>query len=102
LTPTASPAAATNQSVTWTSSDDTIATVNAGVVSPVADGTVTITATPVFGLPGATPGTSTIDVFNVTKGTMIKDDTQLQGKTVVSVSFTIDGLALPLNSIGVP
>jgi uncharacterized protein YjdB len=101
LTPTASPAAATNQSVTWTSSDDTIATVNAGVVSPVADGTVTITATPVFGLPGATPGTSTIDVFNVTKGTMIKDDTLLQGKTVVSVSFTIDGPALPLNSIGV-
>ena len=36
-----------NTNVTWTSSDETIATVADGVVSPVAVGTVTITATSV-------------------------------------------------------
>lgn len=101
LSPTASPAAATNQSVTWFSTDNNIATVADGVVTPGdTAGTVTITAIPDFGTVGATPGTSTIDVFNVTKGTMIKDDTLLQDKTVVSVSFTIAGPALPLSSIG--
>jgi uncharacterized protein YjdB len=101
LIPTFSPTGSTHRSVTWNSSDTGKATVTGGVVSPVAAGTVTITATPVFGTVGATPGTSIIDVFNVTKGTMIKDSTLLAGKTVASVSFTIAGPALPLNAIGV-
>lgn len=49
LTPTIVPATATNKNVTWTSSDDTIAIVNNGVVTGVAAGTATITATSVDG-----------------------------------------------------
>lgn len=101
LTATASPANATDKSVSWGTSNAALATVAAGVVSPVAAGTVTITATPVFKTGTATNGTATIDIFNVTKGIMIKDDTLLAGKTVVSVPFTIDGPALPLSSIKV-
>lgn len=101
LTHVVTPAAATNNSVNWSSSNNGFATVADGVVSPVAAGTVTITATPVFGTVTATNGTATIDVFNVTKGTMIKDDTLLAGKTVTSVQFTIAGPAVPLNAISV-
>ena len=50
LTATVAPANATNRSVTWSSSDDTIATVSAaGVVTAVAEGIATITVTTVNG-----------------------------------------------------
>lgn len=45
LTATVAPANATNKNVTWSSSDEDIATVVDGVVSGVAAGTATITAT---------------------------------------------------------
>ncbi len=45
LTATIEPENATNQTVTWTSSDDDIATVADGVVTAVSAGTATITAT---------------------------------------------------------
>lgn len=43
LTATVAPANATNKNVTWTSSDETVATVADGVVTPVAAGTAVIT-----------------------------------------------------------
>ncbi len=44
LTATVAPNNATNKTVTWSSSDNAVATVNNGVVTAVANGTVTITA----------------------------------------------------------
>jgi uncharacterized protein (TIGR02145 family) len=43
LTPTVSPVNATDPSVTWLSSDTTVAKVSNGVVTPIANGTATIT-----------------------------------------------------------
>ena len=45
LTATVLPAGATNKAVTWSSSDNTIATVSNGVVTAVAPGTASITVT---------------------------------------------------------
>ena len=45
LVPTITPTNATNQTITWTSSDNSIATVSGGIVTGVSEGTATITAT---------------------------------------------------------
>jgi uncharacterized protein YjdB len=54
LTATVSPEDATNKSVTWTSSDETVATVSDGLVTAVAAGNATITVTTEDGAKTAT------------------------------------------------
>jgi uncharacterized protein YjdB len=95
------PAIATNLNATWQSDHPEIASVDAGtgVITPVAPGTATITATPVFAVAGTLPATCVVKVYNVTPGPMIKDDTIVAGKTAVSVKFTIIGPAIATNEI---
>ena len=45
LVATITPANATNKNITWTTSDDTVATVSGGVVTGVAEGTAVVTVT---------------------------------------------------------
>ena len=61
LTVTYEPSTTTNRSVTWTSSDPSVATVSSsGVVTGVAKGTATITAT--YAVSGVAPATATVTV----------------------------------------
>lgn len=70
LTATVAPSDATNKAVTWSSSDDTIATVTDGVVTGIAAGDATITVTTVDGSFTATCGVTveaaTVAVTGVT------------------------------------
>ena len=68
LTPTIEPADATNKNVTWSSSDETVATVSDGVVTGVKAGTATITAKTVNGL--TAKATVTVEEIPVTKITL--------------------------------
>lgn len=80
LTPTVSPADATDKSYTWSSSDETVATVSDGVVSALKAGTATITVTTTDGSKTATcavtvePYTIT---YNTNGGTLSKTNEEL-------------------------
>ncbi len=75
LTATIVPGSATNQNVTWSSSDDTKATVSSsGLVTGVAAGTSTITVTTVDGNFTANCIVTVVTVINIT-GTWIDADT---------------------------
>ena len=67
LTPTIEPADASNKNVTWSSSDETVATVSDGVVTGVKPGTAEITAKTANGLTArATVTVEEIPVTNIT------------------------------------
>ena len=68
LTPTVEPADATNKNVTWSSSDETVATVSDGVVTGVKAGTAEITAKTANGL--TAKATVTVEEIPVTKITL--------------------------------
>lgn len=85
LTKTITPSNATNQNVTWTSSNTAIATVDAnGLVKAVAAGTATITATTADG------GKKATSVVTVTASTV----------AVTSVSISPTTLSLGINGTG--
>ena len=67
LVATVFPANATNQAVTWTTSNAAVATVVNGVVTPLGVGTAIITATTED---GAKVATSTVTVTTVTSGSL--------------------------------
>ena len=75
LVATIAPTTATNKNVTWTSSDETYATVEDGVVTPLAIGGATITVTTEDG--GFTDTCNIIVTISVTGVTLDKDTLSL-------------------------
>ena len=92
LTATVSPSNATNKDVTWSSDDETVATVENGVVTAVSGGTATITVTTVDGgLTATCEVTVTEDTIEVTGVTLDKSEMTLftdgvTGKLTATVS----------------
>lgn len=78
LTATVSPSNATYKDVTWSSDDETVATVENGVVTAVSGGTATITVTTVDGgLTATCEVTVTEDTIEVTGVTLDKSEMTL-------------------------
>ena len=90
LTPTVAPSNATNKAVTWSSSNESIATVANGVVIPVAAGTATVTVTTEDG-----SYTESCTV-NVEEAPVISGWGNIEG-TVTNGKNPIDGADVSLN-----
>ncbi|MDR3600221.1 MAG: cell wall-binding repeat-containing protein [Desulfosporosinus sp.] len=105
LVATVSPANATNQAVTWTTSNAVVATVVNGVVTPLKTGTTIITATTDD---GAKTATCTVTVRPVTSGDLgvaadLSGFTQyyplLASNATPVATLTVAGVALPTFNI---
>ena len=86
---TVSPSNATNKNITWTSSDESIATIENGVITAVSEGTAVITVTTVDG--------SKTDSCTVT---VIKNETPEETVSVTGVKLSLqlaDGVSLALD-----
>ena len=89
LVETVLPENATDKTVNWSSSDETVATVAGGVVTAVSAGTATITATTVDGEFAATCAVTVVNK-------------QFEGITLADESFTYDGTEKSLAVSGAP
>ncbi len=91
LTATAAPSNATNKSVTWTSSNTAVATVdNNGLVTAVANGTATITATANDGSNVSASCAVTISPYDITSNDIFFRITDENAKTA-EVTFVEEG-----------
>ena len=82
----------TGKAITWTTSDDKVATVEGGVVTGIAEGTVTITATPEKG----TAATCKVTVKPVAVESVSLDKTEATIK--VDATLTLTAKVLPENA----
>lgn len=90
LTATITPDNATDKSVTWSSSDEAVATVNAdGLVTAVAPGTATITATTSNGLKATCAVTVKAKVIDVASITLNMDQAELVEGTTAQLIATV-------------
>jgi uncharacterized protein YjdB len=87
LYPTIEPANATNKAVTWSSDDETVATVQNGIVTGVSAGTTNITATTQDG------GFSATCEVTVSYGIVLPESLNLipSQNTILNVTFNLDG-----------
>ena len=91
LTATVAPDDAADKTVTWTSSDETVATVTDGVVTAVAAGTATITVTTTD---GAKTATCTVTVAEPTYTVSVKEGTEDAANwTITPAEATTPGVA---------
>jgi hypothetical protein len=94
LIPTVLPAEATDKSVTWTSSDEAVATVTDGVVTAVAAGTATITVTTTDGAKTATCAVTVAAPAPSTYTVTLKEGTEdATSWTIAPAEATTTGVA---------
>ena len=94
LTPTVLPAEATDKSVTWSSSNEAVATVTDGVVTAVAAGTATITVTTTDGAKTATCAVTVAAPAASTYTVTVKEGTEdATSWTIAPAEATTTGVA---------
>lgn len=89
LTATITPNDADNQDLTWTSSNDSVATVSNGVVSGVSEGSTTITASTNNGLSTTCEinvAQATINLYKGSEATLVEDSLQMQDGETLQLS----------------
>ena len=102
LTYTITPENATDKTVTWTSSDETVATVENGVIKAIKAGEATITAKAgdKTATCAVTVNALTLDLSTVTADTVIANNTTVTGTLGANVKISIaDGATVTLKDV---